>query len=104
MSVNTTAGELCLLLAEAHDREAWKALGYGSWREYATRELRVSQSRAYQILDHGRITLALAGAVSGEGDFSTSVELTEAAAREIKPLIGKAFVDSDAVEDDEETN
>jgi hypothetical protein len=87
--INATAGELCLLLVEAHDREAWRVLGYTSWREYATAELQVSQARAYQILDHGRITLALAGAVAdeGDGDFSTKVEITERAAREIKPIL-----------------
>jgi DNA repair ATPase RecN len=87
--INATAGELCLLLVEAHDREAWRALGYDSWRDYATAELQVSQARAYQILDHGRITLALAGAVADEGndDFSTKVEITERAARDIKPIL-----------------
>jgi hypothetical protein len=87
--INATAGELCLLLVEAHDREAWRVLGYASWREYATAELNVSKSQAYRVLDHGRVTMALIGAVAGEGDFSPNgeIEITEIAAREIKPVL-----------------
>jgi hypothetical protein len=85
--INATAGDLCLLLLEAHDREAWKALGYGSWREYATAELRVSQSRAYQVLDHGRVTAALLSVITDDSENSTSVEITEAVARDIKPVL-----------------
>lgn len=71
------------LLVEAHDREAWAALGYGSWRDYATTEFGMSQSRAYQLLDQGRVVRAIEEATG----HSTSVELTEAAARDIKPRL-----------------
>lgn len=89
--INATAGDLCLLLLEAHERQAWRALGYSSWTEYATEELNISRSYAYRQLDLGRVTLALAAAVTGDdmspnGD-TAGVHLTEIAAREIKPLL-----------------
>jgi hypothetical protein len=71
------------LLVEAHDRQAWAALGYGSWRDYAMTEFGMSQSRAYQLLDQGRVVQAIEEATG----HSTSVELTEAAARDIKPRL-----------------
>src|SRR4051812_48707090 len=43
------------LLMVAYEREAWRALGYGSWREYATREYGLSQSYAYKLLDKARV-------------------------------------------------
>lgn len=78
--IRRRAEDLWADLVEAHDRRAWQALGYSSWREYAQTEFGMSQSRAYQLLDAGRVQAALTEAAS-----STSVELTEAAARDIKP-------------------
>lgn len=89
--INRTAGDLCLLLVEAHERQAWRALGYDSWKEYAEHELQISRSYAYRQLDLGRVTLALASAVmvndaSPNGDTAIP-PITEIAAREIKPLL-----------------
>lgn len=91
--INSTAGDLCLLLVEAHEREAWRALGYDSWRAYATAELEISKSQAYRILDHGRVTMALLNAVTDDdADFSPngekpSISITEVEARDIKPVL-----------------
>ncbi len=90
--INSTAGDLCLLLLEAHEREAWRALGYDSWRAYATAELAISQSKAYRVLDVGRVTAALLAAVADESDadFSQIREkspINETAAREILPVL-----------------
>lgn len=82
--IRESAEQLNSLLLEAYEREAWRALGYGSWREYAMEELSISQSRAYQLLDHARVAAALHEAAGG---FSTDVEITEAAARDIKPVL-----------------
>jgi hypothetical protein len=78
--IRRRAEDLWADLVEAHDRRAWAALGYSSWRAYATAEFGMSQSRAYQLLDAGRVQAALT-----EATGSTSVELTEAAARDVKP-------------------
>lgn len=53
--IRSSATHLWLLVCEAHDRRAWQALGYPTWREYVTVELRMSESRAYQLVDTGRV-------------------------------------------------
>jgi hypothetical protein len=72
--------EAWTLLAEAHERQAWKVLGYPTWEEYVRTEFNMSRSRSYQILDHAKMTREL---VSASG-VSTSVDISEAAARELK--------------------
>jgi hypothetical protein len=67
------------LLLRAHEGEAWVALGYASWRDYATAEFNMSQSRAYQLLDQARVVRAIESASD-----STNVELpNEGQAREL---------------------
>jgi hypothetical protein len=67
------------LLLRAHEGEAWAALGYESWRDYATAEFNMSQSRAYQLLDQARVVRSIEAASD-----STNVELpNEAQAREL---------------------
>lgn len=53
---------LWLLVAEAHDRQAWAALGYASWKDYATQELQMSESRSYQVLEQARVMRAISDA------------------------------------------
>lgn len=82
--IRTAAEQTFRLLQEAHDRKAWAALGYSSYVEYAAAEFGMAKSRAYQLIDQARVVDALEEAA---GD-STSVEnLTEAAARDIKPVL-----------------
>ncbi|MES0040034.1 hypothetical protein [Mesorhizobium sp. M0091] len=69
------------LLLEAQEREAWKALKYASWEAYVRAEFSLSRSRSYQLLDQGRVIAAIAEAT---GDLSTSVDISEAVARDIK--------------------
>lgn len=83
--INRTAGDLWRLLLESYEREAWRALGYESWRAYATGEFSMSQSRAYQLLSHGELVNALAAETNGT--VSTTVEkLPERATREIRTV------------------
>lgn len=67
-----------LLLKQAFDGNAWGALGYTDWRTYAMQEFQMSQSRAYQILDHAKV----------QESFSTMVEkpATERQTRELSKL------------------
>lgn len=53
--IRASAAHLWLLVCDAHDRKAWLALGYPSWREYVTSELRMSESRSYQLVDTGHV-------------------------------------------------
>lgn len=70
--------EIGPLLLRAEEGRAYLALGYESWRAYAMAEFSVSQSRAYQLLDHAKAKRELEEAVS------TDVEISEAAVRDIK--------------------
>jgi len=77
--------QVSVLLLEAHDRRAWSALGYHSWSEYVRWEIKVSRSRAYELLDHGRVLRALASAahLSGIPDISPY------AANQVRPYLGQ---------------
>lgn len=86
--INESAGALCDLLAEAHDREAWRALGFDTWASYATERLQVSRQRSYQLIDQSRAKATLSAAVS------TMVDISERAAREIKPKLKKVAKDA----------
>lgn len=82
--INRTAGELWRLLLEAHEREAWRALGYASWKAYVETEFTITRQRAYQLLDQGRVIRLLQEAA---GNVSTVVDISERTAREIKPTL-----------------
>lgn len=71
------------LVAEAYDRKAWQALGYTGWKEYATVELDMSESRSYQLVDTGRVMRAI-GEVAGEGVFDQLVVTARETAK-VKP-------------------
>lgn len=66
----TSAENFGELLLTAQRREAWKAMGYASWRAYAKAEFKFSQSRAYQLMDHAEILEV----ISPKGENSTMVE------------------------------
>jgi hypothetical protein len=70
-------------LQEAYEGRAWKALGYNSWREYAQAEFSISQSHAYRLLDHARVTAALVYA--GAPNSPNGEIVSESEARIIKP-------------------
>lgn len=53
---------LWMLVGEAHDRKAWAALGYDTWKAYVTQELQMSESRSFQLIDQARIMAELAKA------------------------------------------
>lgn len=80
--INATSGELWTLLKEANERRAWAALGYKNWRDYAVAEFNISQSRAYQLLDQAKVVTIIREAAN-----STNVEISEAAARDLKPVV-----------------
>lgn len=58
--IRGTANRLWMLVAIAYDRSAWRALGYDSWKRYVVEELEISESRSYQLIDTGRVMLAIA--------------------------------------------
>ena len=54
---------LATLIMEAHDSEAWRALGYASWGAYVDGEFPFSRVHSYDLIDQGRTIHALTEAV-----------------------------------------
>lgn len=54
--------QLWLLVERAHDGKAYAALGYNTWKEYAEKELQLSESRSFQLLDQAKVMRELAAA------------------------------------------
>lgn len=79
--IKRLADRLWTLLLEAHEGEAWRALGYASWSAYVSGEFDMSRQQSYRLLDQGRVIRAIAE-VSPNGD---TPHVTEREARDIKP-------------------
>lgn len=88
--IRSAVDGLWQLLLEAHDRQAFKALGYATWEAYVKDEFGMGRSRAYQILDQGRAIEAIREAT---GDLSTMVDISERDARDIKPALDEVKAD-----------
>lgn len=88
----TAADALWELLWESYHREAWRALGYPSWRAYAGDRFGMSHSKAYRLLHHAGIVkeLEAAGAAPDGG-------VTEHQSRALRK--GRAAADLDAARD-----
>lgn len=69
-----------VLLVQAHENKAHKALGYNTWAEYVKDQFDISAQRSYQLMDLSKIVNEIES-VAPEG---TKVKLTEAQARDIK--------------------
>jgi hypothetical protein len=85
-SIRDAAEVIWILIARAHAGKAWKALGYDSWEEYVKSEFNMSRSRSYQLLDQAKVISAIEDAMP-EG---TNINLTEAAARELRAVLEEA--------------
>jgi hypothetical protein len=57
--IRQASSQVCILLLEAHERRAYTALGYPTWEQYVRREFSLSRSRSYELLDQGRVILAV---------------------------------------------
>jgi len=57
--IRTAADELGTLLLEAHEREAWRVLGYETWGAYVDGEFDFKQRRSYQLMNEAKINRAL---------------------------------------------
>lgn len=86
----STGERLWALLLEAQRREAWRALGYASWREYAAAEFDMSQSHAYRLVNQGHVLEAL------EAAGADPIDLPESHARALTPLVNDPNALADA--------
>lgn len=90
--IRQAAGELWSLLAEAHDREAWRALGYASFKAYVEGEFSMHRVTAYRLIDQARVVAALAEA-SG---VAHALHVSQREARDLKPHLDEV---ADSVRD-----
>lgn len=74
--------EVWSLLLEAHERKAWKVLGYDTWKAYVEHEFGMTKQRSYQLLDHGRLVEAIREAT---GEKSNTFDLS---ARDVAAMKG----------------
>lgn len=82
------AGQLYRHVLRAHERRIWLSFGYSSWAEYCDRELGVSRSRGYQIVDWGLVDRALTAGEEPDAPAPVEVidQLNEAQARPLAPF------------------
>jgi hypothetical protein len=81
--INKKANELCWLVEEAHDKEAWRTLGHADFKEYVTARLVISEQHAYRLLDQARVNRELETAAGIE--HSTHTRVSHRAVQAIKP-------------------
>jgi hypothetical protein len=65
--IRDSASNVCLLLFEAHRRNAASALGYPTWERYVRQEFGMSRRRSYELLDQAQVILAIRDAVPLSG-------------------------------------
>jgi hypothetical protein len=74
-----------VLIARAHAGRAWEALGYQTFADYVRDEFDISRSRAYQLLNQAKVVEMIEAATPN----GTDIHLSEAAARDLKAIIGE---------------
>ena len=104
--IKTATSDLWALLTEAHQRQAWVAMGYGTWAEYVRAEFDMTKRHANRLIAQGEVIRAIEAEVAevvptgttdsevgpdGPTEPSPRVEIkvsiSEAVARELKPQI-----------------
>ena len=81
------------MLFIAHERQAWRSLGYADWKEYVKVEFDMSKQYSYRILDQARVINTIRDAIeSPMGDSSEmspvgDISISERQARDIKPIL-----------------
>ena len=90
--IKTTATRLWELLAEAHEGQAWQALGYESWKAYIQAEFDMSARHSYRLLDSMRPSGVQASVITAIRDISdprVTPDITEREARRLKPHLAE---------------
>lgn len=84
-AIRSAATATYILLAQAHEGKAYKALGYETWASYVKEEFEISPQRSYQLLDLSKVIKT----IESSAPEGTDVKLTEAQARDIKRELPK---------------
>jgi hypothetical protein len=84
LSIIESGEQLAERLAEAHEREAWRALGFKSWKAYVDARFTFTRQHSYRLITQGNVnkTLKEAGSdlratVSEAADLSHNATLPE---------------------------
>ena len=77
---------LAAALAELHDREGWRALGYETWRDCIYQEFNLSKQRAHQLLNLHTVAQMLASTNQPGSTLVDPPRLPETHARELARL------------------
>ena len=89
--IRDAAEHLWSLLAEAHERQAWRALGYDRWEDYVRAEFNMSRQHAYRILDQAQVIRSIEAAASVshmcDTDVPTTPRITHRVAQDLKPVL-----------------
>jgi len=62
--IRDTTTLVCHLVKEAHDKQAWRALGYPTWAAYCKAEFNIGRSRSYQLVRYAE-AIALTATAAG---------------------------------------
>lgn len=84
-AIRAAASATYVLLSQAHEGRAHKALGYATWADYVNTEFDISAARSYQLLDLSKVIKNIEEATPD----GTRIKLTEAQARDIKRELPK---------------
>jgi DNA-binding CsgD family transcriptional regulator len=76
---------------EAHEGQAHLAMGYESWAAYCDRELGMSKSRSYQLLDQAQVNFQVAAVLKELTGQEIELRLREAVCRRLKPGLAEAL-------------
>ncbi|MGV8847371.1 MAG: hypothetical protein ACOH1Y_17450 [Propionicimonas sp.] len=82
--IRSASDVVYVLISRAHAGRAWEALGYESWEKYVRAEFDISRARSYQLLNQAAVIEAIESAVPD----GTEVKISEAAARDLRSIIG----------------
>jgi hypothetical protein len=87
--IRSGSRDLSLLVLEAHERRAWRALSYRTWDAYVRAELGLSRSRSYELIDHARVLLTLKSAAN----LVEFPNISPHVANQIRPVLGTVVAD-----------
>lgn len=86
LKIKQYAGVICSLVKEAHDKQAWRALGYPTWTAYCKAEFNIGKSRSYQLVKYAEV-IALGTDTTGLPESTIVDSLPEGTARTIDPAV-----------------
>jgi phage N-6-adenine-methyltransferase len=90
-AIKSATEYLWQLLLDAYNGRAWEALGYESWRAWASAEFNVSERQSYYLLDRAEVLNALQAEVGAEPLQNLQIAGYEAS--RLKPHLGEAVED-----------